>query len=222
MKIQLSNSKRKILNRNPFIIAALLYGAAIIFSGCETEVEKIDAFSSPETLPTLYAENFESTFIDSFQVESYMKAPVLQQFESDDQNFMEFPKGVLLIRYDKEGKMISRITSDYARQYPKEKKWEAKNNVIAVNEQGDTLKTEYLIWEENSNRIYSDKFVKIIRPGNQIIKGIGFEADQNLQNWTIKNPTGTIYVSVNQDEEKSEQPKEKPSERGLKPVDLGH
>ncbi|NQU84274.1 MAG: LPS export ABC transporter periplasmic protein LptC, partial [Mariniphaga sp.] len=101
---------------------------------------------------------------------------------------------------DSNGEIISRITSDYAREYEKEQRWEAKNNVVAVNAQGDTLKTEFLIWEEKSEKIYSDKFVKIIRP-DQIISGIGFEADQNLQNWKIKNPKGTIYVTVNQDEQ---------------------
>lgn len=179
--------------------AALFFWAALTFGGCEAEVEKIEAFTMTESLPVVVAEDFETTFIDSFKVQFYMKAPVLQKFETGSNPFMEFPKGILLIKYDDQGNRISRITSDYARNYEKEKKWEAKNNVVAVNEQGDTLKTEYLIWEERTGKIYSDSYVKIIRP-DQIITGIGFEADQNFQNWKIKNPKGTIYVTVNQDE----------------------
>jgi len=37
-----------------------------------------------------------------------------------------------------------------------------------------------------------DKFVKIVCP-DKIITGIGFESDQNLQNWRIKNPKG-LYI----------------------------
>ncbi len=180
-------------------IAVLFLGAAIACLGCEAEVEKIEAFATSESLPVMVAEDFETTFIDSFQVQFYMKAPVLQKFETGSQPFVEFPKGILLMKYDEQGNTISRITSDYARNYEEEKKWEAKNNVVAVNEQGDTLKTEYLIWEEQTGKIYSDSYVKIIRP-DQIITGIGFEADQNFQNWKIRNPKGTIYVTVNQNE----------------------
>ncbi len=38
--------------------------------------------------------------------------------------------------------------------------------------------------------------MKIIRT-DQIITGIGFTSDQKMQNWKIKDPKGTIYVSVN-------------------------
>ena len=46
-------------------------------------------------------------------------------------------------------KVVSRITANYARHMEKEDTWLAKNNVIAINEQGDSLKTEELIWDEN-------------------------------------------------------------------------
>ena len=91
--------------------------------------------------------------------------------------------------------IISSITANYAKQFVAEDKWEAKNNVIATNAQGDTLKTEHLTWEEKKEIIYTEDFVKIIRT-DQIITGIGFTSDQKLQNWKIKNPKGTIYISA--------------------------
>ena len=130
-----------------------------------------------------------------------MKAPKLLQFENEGGNYLEFPQGIELIKYDSEKKVISSITADYARQYIKEKKWEAKNNVIATNAQGDTLKTEHLFWEEKEEKIYTEEFVKIIRT-DQIITGIGFQSDQSLENWKIKNPKGTIYVSMDNSEVK--------------------
>ena len=67
--------------------------------------------------------------------------------------------------------------------------------MIATNIKGDTLKTEHLIWDEKTERIYTEEYVKIIR-ANQIITGIGFQSDQSLENWRIKNPRGTIYIDV--------------------------
>ena len=124
-----------------------------------------------------------------------MKAPKLLQFEDEGENYVEFPEGMELIKYDEKKKIISSITADYAKQFIAEDKWEAKNNVIATNAQGDTLKTEHLIWEEKKEIIYTEEFVRIIR-ADQIITGIGFTSDQKLQNWKIKNPKGTIFVSV--------------------------
>jgi len=191
-------------------MAALVSGAAILFCSCENNIEQIKAFVSTKNLPVVQADNFETVFTDSGQVRFFLKAPRLERFEADGKPFIEFPDGLQLIKYDAGQKIISSITARYARQYIQEKKWEAKNDVIAVNAAGDTLKTELLIWDENAERIHSDKFVRIIRP-DQIINGIGFESDQAMQNWRIKNITGTIYITMDASEGQT-----------LKPPDTGN
>jgi len=176
-------------------IAVLFFGAAILFYACENDIEQIKAFSAPENLPTLEATNFETLFTDSGEVRFYLKTPKLLQYENDGKSYHEFPQGMELIKYDANKKVISSITANYAKRFLQEDKWEAKNNVIAINAKGDTLKTEHLIWEVKEEKIYTEEFVKIIRE-DEIITGIGFESDQTLENWKIKNPKGTIYVSV--------------------------
>jgi len=194
-----------------FSIAALFSGAAILFYGCENNLEEIKAFYSAENLPILEARNFQTLFTDSGQVRFSLKAPKLLRFEDEGRNYIEFPEGMELIKFDANRKIISSITADYAKQFIAEDKWEAKNNVVATNAQGDTLKTEHLIWEEKKEIIYTEEFVKIIR-ADQIITGIGFTSDQKLQNWKIKNPKGTIYVSVNKETQPAGSPELKPDE----------
>jgi len=176
--------------------AALLCGAAFLFYSCTNDIEKIKAFSSPESLPSIHIINYETTFTDSGVVRFYMKAPELKRFENDNLPFDEFPQGLELIKYDNNRRIVSSISARYAKRYIKEKKWEAKNDVVAVNALGDTLKTEQLIWDERAEKIYSEQYVRIVRP-DQIITGIGFESDQSMENWRIKNPRGTIYIQVN-------------------------
>jgi LPS export ABC transporter protein LptC len=186
-------------------------GAAILFYGCENNIEEIKAFYSAENLPILEARNFQTLFTDSGQIRFSLKAPKLLRFEDDGRDYIEFPEGMELIKFDENRKVISSITANYAKQFVAEDKWEAKNNVVATNAQGDTLKTEHLIWEEKKEIIYTEEFVKIIR-ADQIITGIGFKSDQKLQNWKIKNPKGTIYVSVNKDNQPAGSPEQKPDE----------
>jgi LPS export ABC transporter protein LptC len=195
MKQQQSGSNI-VLKIKKYSVAVLVSGAAMLFSGCESNIEQIKAFYETENLPILEAINFETLLTDSGQVRYSLKAPKLLQFQDEGRNYIEFPQGMELVKYDEHKRIISTITANYAKQFVAEDKWEAKNNVVATNAQGDTLKTEHLIWEEKKEIIYTEEFVRIIRP-DQIITGIGFTSDQKLQNWKIKNPKGTIYVSVN-------------------------
>lgn len=185
----------KIRIKKIFSVAALLYGAATLFYACENNIEEIKAFSSPEALPIIEATNFETLFTDSGQVRFSLKTTKLLRYENEGKEFVEFPEGMEIVKYDANRNIISTLTADYAKQFLVDDTWEAKNNVVATNEQGDTLKTEHLFWEQKSEKIYTEEFVKIIRP-DQVITGIGFTSDQAMQNWKIKNPKGTIFLNV--------------------------
>ncbi len=170
-------------------------GIAVLFFSCANKVEKIKEFSAGDQLPGLEAENFTMLYSDSAIIRFKLITPRMIQYDQEKEPFTEFPDGVEIEKFDGQMRIVSRITANYARLLNKENKWIAKNNVVAINEAGDSLKTEELIWEEGSGRIYSDQFVKIIRE-DQIINGIGFESDQSMQNWEIKKPTGTLYLDV--------------------------
>ena len=199
-----------------YSIAALFSGAAILFYSCENNIEQIKAFYSTENLPILEATNFETLFTDSGKISYSLKAPKLLRFEDEGRNYIEFPEGMQLVKFDNNKRIISSITANYAKQFVAEDKWEAKNNVIATNAQGDTLKTEHLIWEEKKEIIYTEDYVKIIRT-DQIITGIGFTSDQKLQNWKIKNPKGTIYVSVNKENQQMDVTEPNPENSSTEP-----
>ena len=166
---------------------------------CENNIEQIKTFGFTEDLPILEATNFETMVTDSGVIRYFLKTPKLLRFESGSTSYIEFPEGIELIKYNENREIVSSITANYAKQFEKDKRWEVKNNVIATNAQGDTLKTEQLFYAETEERIYTDEFVRIIRPG-QNITGVGFQSDQNMQNWRIKKPKGSIDVSVENQE----------------------
>jgi LPS export ABC transporter protein LptC len=200
-------------------IAALVLGAAILFYGCENDIEKIKAFNSTDNLPIVEAQNFETIFTDSGQVRYTLKTPKLLRFENEGKAFLEFPEGVEITQFDATGKTVSSLTADYAKQFIKEERWEAKNNVVATNELGDTLLTEHLIWEEKNEKIYTEEFVIFIRP-DQIITGIGFSSDASFKNYRIKDLKGTIYVTVdNKQKRKSNQPKKVEPNSSIKKIE---
>ncbi len=192
-------------------------GAAILFYGCENDIEKIKAFSSPEDLPILEARNFETIFTDSGQVRYLLKTPKLLRFENEGKTVHEFPEGIEITQFNAKGKTVSSLKADYAKQFIKEQKWEAKNNVVVTNEQGDTLKTEHLIWEEKTEKIHTEEFVKIIRK-DEVYTGIGLTADESMENWRILDLKGTLDISV-QNKNKSGKIETRSSIGKIKPIE---
>jgi LPS export ABC transporter protein LptC len=60
----------------------------------------------------------------------------------------------------------------------------AIDSVVAVSDSGTTLFTDELVWENETKKIKSQKFVRIVSP-DEILEGYGFESDQDLENYTI-------------------------------------
>ncbi len=218
MKTQKSDSKILLLIRKSGI-AVLLAGAAILFYACESNnLAEIKAFNSPENLPVQEATNFKTTYTDSGQIRFTLKAPKLLRFENDGMAYIEFPNGMELFKYDAQHHIVSSISADYAKQFVKDQRWEAKNNVVVTNSRGDSLLTEHLIWEEKNEKIHTEEFVKIIRE-DQTITGVGLTSDQDMLNWKIKNPKGTFYVEVDNPKKQASE-SENPDTNRTEPPEL--
>ncbi len=176
-------------------IAILTMGTAMLFCSCANKIEKIKEFSSGENFHPMESEGFEMLYSDSAIVRFKLQAPKLISYDEEKDPFTEFPEGIDLEQYDENMNIVTKITANYAQYFENDEKWIAKNNVIVVNPQGDSLKTEELVWEEGNEKLYSEQFVEIVRK-DQIITGIGFESDQDMNNWEIKNVKGQIYLEV--------------------------
>jgi len=175
----------------------IVVGLGFAFISCENEMGKIKSLANTEVLPGITAEGYEMLFSDSAVIRFKMQTPYLIRHDLEKEPYTEFPQGVLIEKYDAQMNIISSITAEYAKNFDRDQRWEAKNNVVAVNVNGDTLKTEYLVWDTNRQKIFSDQFVKFIRK-DKTITGIGFESNQDFTDYKIKNIKGILYVDMDQ------------------------
>jgi LPS export ABC transporter protein LptC len=171
--------------------------SAVLFVSCENEISKIKTLTTTEELPSITANGYEMLFSDSSVIRFKMQTSELIRHDAEKVPYTEFPKGVKIEKYDANMNIVSSITADYAKYFDADQKWEAKNNVVAVNLTGDTLKTEYLVWDDKRKKVYSDQFVKFIRK-DKTITGIGFESNQDFTEYEIKDIKGILYVNINQ------------------------
>jgi len=168
----------------------------VLFISCQSsDVETIKSFSHPPGAPEVIAENLQLLYSDSAIVRFRLECSKLLIYQDEEEPYNEFPQGFKIIQFDRNKKTISSITASYGKYYEKKELWEAKQNVVAITEKGDSLKTELLYWDEKKEMIYSDQFVKIIQK-EQIITGIGFESDLQMKKWKIIKPKGTVVIEV--------------------------
>lgn len=137
-------------------------------------------------------------YTDSSQLKVMMKANRMLMF---DKNVLEpftiLPKGVFVTFFDDEEKISTTLRANYGIRYDFSKRMEAKYQVEVVNKKGEKLETERLVWNENTQKIYTDAYVKITTP-TQVIRGKGMESNQDFTKWQIKHVTGTLQLNDNE------------------------
>jgi len=154
--------------------------------------------SKKEEFPDLSAKNVSFLYTDSGKIKVNITSPLLRRFSNVERPYTEFPNGLMVVYFSQYPDTNSRISANYAIQWMNEKKWEAKGIVIARNTKGYVLNTEYMIWDEKKEIIYSDKYVKIAT-GTDVIVGEGFEADQTFERWKILKVKGAISINETND-----------------------
>jgi LPS export ABC transporter protein LptC len=162
---------------------------------CENDIEKINALTNELNLPQQTGYDVEIAFTDSGILKWKLYAPEINRYDSKDNPYIEFPKGIKIIDFDREGNIESRLTANYAIYYREDQLGEAKSNVVAIKETtGEQLYTEQLFWDQKSETVYSNTFSRIINNQGTHIGEKGFEAKQDLSRWKLHGSRGTVKI----------------------------
>ena len=99
-------------------------------------------------------------------------------------------------KFDTLFRIDASIKADTAYYYEIKKLWELKGNVQILSQRGDKFETQQLFWDEKKEKVYSDKFIRIEQE-DKSITGYGFESNQELTEYEIKNTTGMFTIEDN-------------------------
>ena len=114
-------------------------------------------------------------------------------YDKKNPPYWAFEKGVYLEKFDTLFRIDASIKADTAYYHEKKKLWELKGHVQILSQRGDKFQTDLLFWDEKKEKVYSDKFIQIEQE-DKVIKGYGFESNQDLTEYEIKNTTGVFTV----------------------------
>jgi len=182
--------KHRILRAFIRSIIPILLGV-MLFS-CENDINVINSLKIKEgqAVESTYKVVMEIT--DSGKVSMRMTSPQVDKYIGQ-REYIEMPKGIHIVFFDSVGGVRSTLDANYAISYSQSKIMEAKNNVIAVNDQGQTLYTEELIWDQKKHIIYTENEVKIVT-NNKILFGDGLTADESFRDWEITRPRANLMI----------------------------
>lgn len=184
--------------KNSFSILFTLVFLFFLLSACENDIKVVDSVTTDneKPLPAESSKNIVFLYSDSAKIRSKLSAPQLDRYIGKKPYF-EMAEGMEVIFYDVYPKEQSRITANYGIGKDNGnglETMEARRNVVVINEKGDRLNTEQLNWNAITEKIYTDRFVKITTD-DEVIWGDGLEASQDFSEYEIKNVKGQININ---------------------------
>ena len=180
---------------NHLVKSTLFLAFGVFFISCGTqEFSKNQLLEYDGKFPDESANDVEISFSDSGRVSFEIFAPLLNKYNGDAP-YMDCPEGIKIISYDSRGEKEAILTSEYAISEELTQRMEARSHVVITNvKNGDTLKTEKIIWDKGNKRIYSDVEVRQIRSDGTVNIGDGFDADERFTKYTVRNQRGEIIA----------------------------
>jgi len=178
--------------RYSFCSAALLVSCFFIIS-CENDIRDVNEFLKKQTGVE------EAIEVTSYMSqEGVMKAKLQSPFmlrHMSDSPYVEFPRTMHVDFYNDSVKVESTLDAHYARYREYESKVFLKDSVVVINIlKGDTLRTNELWWDQNTQEFYTDKPVRIYQPDKTIF-GTGLRAAQDFSKYDIYHITGIVLTS---------------------------
>ena len=181
----------KTLNITAAFLAAVMF---VLFPACSGKDKKLtEAIAENDTLPSMKSLGVTTLISDSGITRYKIVAEEWLIYDKKNPPYWAFEKGVYLEKFDTLFRIDASIKADTAYYHEKKKLWELKGHVQILSQRGDKFQTDLLFWDEKKEKVYSDKFIQIEQE-DKVIKGYGFESNQDLTEYEIKNTTGIFTV----------------------------
>jgi len=147
----------------------------LVAAGCDTE--QTSELPPPEQFPSSVAYNATTEFLSGPVVTTRITSDKIVSYSDKDSSWaytlhVDF--------YDSLGVHTSTLNSDSALIREQARLLEVFGHVLVVSDQGQTLQSQHLAWNDSSQMISTDSFVVITR-GEDVMSGYGFRSDPELK-----------------------------------------
>ena len=167
-----------------------LFFLVLIFVSCSNDPKLVQEFVFSEVLPIEKIEGAEMLHTENGKLKVKIVATTIERFNNQEPQLV-FSNHLVVYFYNDSALVQSTLQAEYAEINDEKKLMIAKENVILTNIAGKKLESEQLIWDENNNKIFTDKKVKITT-GKEVIEGEGFVSNPDFTEYSISKIHGTF------------------------------
>lgn len=151
--------------------------AVTLFFGCESNFKEVQKINFSEFVPSSDADMVNLKYTDSGRITAILVSTKMLDYASVEFPFTEFPKGIDVTLYDKKDKKTF-IKSNYAISYKGTNIIDLQGKVKILTEQGQTLETEQLYFDQKNEWFFTERRFKFTDPkGISNGQGIDFSKD---------------------------------------------
>ena len=166
----------------------------VLFSSCSGRKKELGAaITERDSLPVMDTRGVVTLVSDSGVIRYRVNAEEWKVYDRKSPSYWSFEKGVYVEKFDSLFQVEASIKADTAYYYDKQKLWKLISNVHIQNLKGEKFDTELLFWDQNKQKVYSDKEVRIEQP-DQIIYAVGFESNEQLTKYTFFKTNGIFHI----------------------------
>jgi LPS export ABC transporter protein LptC len=174
-----------------FVLQAALCSCLFLFA-CENDPEDINRLSGKKTMLE-EGRDITSYLSQNGNTRAKLMSPLMYRYQ-EDTIYVEFPRTLKVDFFDSTNSVESQVFARYGKYFETRNKILLRDSVVVNTLKGDTLWTEELWWDQNSQKFYTDKPAHVKRKGQDIIGGQGMEASQDLRDILFRRPTGIIEI----------------------------
>ena len=176
----------------------------LLFPSCDGRKKVLgEAIKDRDSLPIMATYGVTTLISDSGVTRYRINTDEWLVYDKKQPPYWAFEKGIYLEQFDSLLNVDASIKADTAYYYNKEQLWKLIGHVDIKNLKGERFNTELLYWNQATQKVYSDKFIRIEQP-DRIITGHGFDSNQQMTVYVIHNIEGIFYVDEEADSTKTD------------------
>ncbi len=173
-----------------FVVGSML----LLFAACGPKKELAGPIDDRDSLPVMATTDVTTLVSDSGIMRYRVTTPEWFVYDKKVPSYWAFLKGVYLEQFDSIQEVKASIKADTAYFYDKKKLWHLIGHVHVKNREGDTFDSPELYWDQKLEKVYSDKSIEI-QQVDRVIKGVGFQSNQQMTVYNINNIEGVFMVN---------------------------
>ncbi|MBX2921750.1 MAG: LPS export ABC transporter periplasmic protein LptC [Chitinophagaceae bacterium] len=174
-------------------LAIVFFALLSLLSACENSEEEIRE-RARRKMGVDEAKDIETYFSQAGKVKAKLTSVLMLRYQDhQDTPRVEFPDKLHVDFYNDSLQVESVLDALYGKYLEGQNKMYLRDSVVVIQKfNQDTLRCEELWWDQNKQKFYSDKPIRITKKDGTVMPGKGLVASQDFRNIEILNPADGV------------------------------